>query len=98
MNSVQFDPDAREEFLEAVQYYESCQKGLGRRFHFIVQSSIKKISENPFMFRVLKVPFRRFLLSKFPYMIIYSIEPDHIRIMAIAHCKRKPEYWNKRAR
>lgn len=47
MNLVQFDPDAKEEFLDAVRYYEDCQKGLGRRFHSTVQSSINKISENP---------------------------------------------------
>ena len=98
MNSVQFDPDAREEFIDAVRYYEDCQKGLGLRFHLTVQSSIKKISENPLMFRVLKTPFRAFLLPEFPYMIIYSIEPDHIRIIALAHCKRKPGYWNKRTK
>ncbi len=29
--------------------------------------------------------------------IIYSIEPDHIRIIAVSHTKRKPEYWVNRA-
>lgn len=96
MISVQFDPDAKEEFIEAVQYYESCQKGLGRRFRLIFEASVKKISKTPLMYRVIKAPFRRLLLPKFPYMIIYSIEPDHIRIIAVAHTKRKPEYWSKR--
>ena len=32
MISMVFDPDAKAEFLAAVQYYESCQSGLGRRF------------------------------------------------------------------
>lgn len=66
MTSVIFDPDARAEFLSAVQHYENC---------------------------VLHAPFRRCLLQKFPYAIIYSIEPDHIHIIAVAHTKRKPGYW-----
>jgi len=35
-------------------------------------------------------------MIKFPYSIIYTIEPDHIRILAVAHSKRKPEYWLSR--
>lgn len=96
MTLVQFDPDAKKEFLEAVQYYESCQLGLGRRFRNVIEASIQRICETPLTYRVLKSPFRRFLLSSFPYMIIYTIEPDHIRIIAVAHAKRKPGYWNKR--
>jgi len=96
MTSVIFDPDAKEEFLEAIQYYESCQSGLGRRFCFSIEDSIKKISVTPFMYRILHAPFRRLLLLKFPYSIIYTIEPDHIRIIAVAHNKRKPAYWMKR--
>jgi len=96
MNSIIFDPEAQSEFIEAVKYYEDCQRGLGRRFRYLVESATKKISETPFIYRLLKAPFRRYLLPKFPYSIIYSIEPDHIRIIAVAHNKRKPGYWAKR--
>ena len=33
------------------------------------------------------------LIQKFPYAIYYSIEPDHIRIIAVAHTRRKPGFW-----
>ena len=93
MIPVIFDPDARLEFLSAVQFYEDCQKGLGQRFHSEVELGCKHITEAPFRYRTIKSPFRRYLLQKFPYSIIYSIEPDHIRIIAVAHTKRKPNYW-----
>lgn len=91
-----FDPDAKSEFLKAGRYYENCQHGLGRRFRFAVASAIQKITETPFRYRVLHAPFRRYLMIKFPYSIIYTIEPDHIRIIAVAHNKRKPGYWLSR--
>ena len=47
MISVVFDPDARAEFLEAVQYYEDSQAGLGRRFQVTVEAAVKSIAENP---------------------------------------------------
>jgi plasmid stabilization system protein ParE len=96
MISVVFDPDARAEFLEAVQYYEDSQGGLGRRFRVAVESAVKSIVENPFRYRVLHPPFRRYLLPNFPYAIIYCIEPENILIIAVAHTKRKPGYWIKR--
>lgn len=96
MISIVFDPDAKAEFLAAVQYYESCQSGLGRRFKLIVQSALQKVAETPFQYRLIHTPFRRYLLPKFPYAIIFSIEPDHIRIIAVAHTKRKPGYWQRR--
>ncbi len=96
MTLVVFDPDARAEFLLAVRYYENCQTGLGRRFRLAVESALQDIMETPFRYRVLHSPFRRCLLQKFPYAIIYSIEPDHIRIIAVAHTKRKPGYWLSR--
>lgn len=39
---------------------------------------------------------RRFVLRKFPYSIIYSIEPDCVMILAVAHQRREPGYWRER--
>ncbi len=97
MIPVIFDPDAHLEFLSAVQYYEDCQKDLGRRFKESIELAVAKIAEAPFRYRVVRAPFRRYLIHKFPYGIMYSIEPDHIRIIAIAHTKRKPGYWLKKS-
>lgn len=96
MTGVIFDPEAQLEFLEVVRYYEECRPGLGLRFLQGVESASENIMEAPFRYRVLKSPFRRYLLPKFPYAIIYTIEPDHIRILAVAHTKRKPGYWLSR--
>ena len=96
MNSVGFDPDARAEFLLAVEYYEDCQTGLGRRFREVVERELGHIREMPFRFRVLHPPFRRCLVPTFPYSIIFTIEPACILVVAVAHAKRKPGYWSDR--
>jgi hypothetical protein len=36
---------------------------------------------------------RRKFLSRFPYGVIFAAEEDRIRVVAIAHLKRRPEYW-----
>jgi plasmid stabilization system protein ParE len=93
MTGAAFDPDARAEFLAAVEYYEECQAGLGRRFREIVEAEVNAIAAMPFRFRMLHTPFRRCLVPKFPYAIVFSIEPKFILIIALAHAKRKPGYW-----
>ena len=96
MNSVGFDPDARAEFLASVEYYEECQTGLGRRFRDAVEKERDHVCEMPFRFRVLHPPFRRCLVPKFPYSIVFTIEPSLILVIAVAHAKRKPGYWHDR--
>ncbi|HCS91631.1 MAG: type II toxin-antitoxin system RelE/ParE family toxin [Thiohalocapsa sp. PB-PSB1] len=96
MNNVAFDSDARAEFLAAVRYYEEFRKGLGLRFRQTVEAQLGKIREMPFRFRVLRAPFRRCVVPKFPYAIVYTIEPEFILVVAVAHNKRQPEYWNDR--
>ena len=96
MNGVVFDPDARAEFLEAVEYYEHCQPGLGRHFRNVVETELLHICSMPFRFRSIHAHFRRCLIPKFPYAIFFSIEPEYILVMAVAHVKRKPGFWYDR--
>ncbi|MCK5680075.1 type II toxin-antitoxin system RelE/ParE family toxin, partial [bacterium] len=66
------------------------------RFAFL-SVAIPDFRPAPFRYRVLRKPFRRLLLFQVPYSIFFSIEPDHIHIIAVAHSKRKPGYWLKRS-
>lgn len=40
--------------------------------------------------------YRKFILNKYPYKIFYKNYPEIIVIVAIAHHKRKPNYWKSR--
>jgi len=50
----------------------------------------------PGSWRVIEGDIRRCLTKVFPYAVLYSIEPDHILIVAIMHCRREPGYWRNR--
>ena len=39
---------------------------------------------------------RSFLLRRFPFALVYRIEPDVLRVIALAHQRRRPNYWRKR--
>jgi toxin ParE1/3/4 len=40
---------------------------------------------------------RRWKLARFPYSIIY-LGTEHVRVIAIAHDRRRPGYWRGRSR
>jgi toxin ParE1/3/4 len=40
--------------------------------------------------------FRRYLLHKFPFSVVYFERSDFIEVIAVAHHRRKPGYWWKR--
>jgi hypothetical protein len=41
-------------------------------------------------------PYRRHVLRRFPYTIIFTGTDLSIEVTAIAHAKRKPGYWLNR--
>ena len=93
---VVFSKIARQELDDATCYYEIEFQGLGKRFREEVRMAIKRISEYPEAWSVERGDIRKYLLHKFPYKLLYSIEEDHIFIIAVAHQHRKPEYWVER--
>lgn len=72
-----FRPDAEIEFVEAVAYYEDCEKGLGIDFSVEIFATIERIVELPKAWSILDSDIRRCLTSRFPYGVIYSIEPNN---------------------
>lgn len=91
-----FHPEAETEFLEAIEYYEGCEPGLGGDFALEVQSSVSNILSYPNAWPILEEDVRRCLTNRFPFGVIYSIETDRIFILAVMHLHRHPDYWKHR--
>jgi mRNA-degrading endonuclease RelE of RelBE toxin-antitoxin system len=90
---VIFSKIAKQELDDAVLYYELAYQGLGKRFKEEVRKSTIRISEYPVAWSIERGEIRKCTLHKFPYKLLYSIESDHIFIIAVAHLHRKPDYW-----
>ncbi len=90
---VIFDKLANQELIDAVEYYEIELPGLGKKLKDEIRKGVQRIIEFPEAWSKRKKDIRHYLLHKFPYKILYSIELDYIYIIAIAHSHRKPDYW-----
>lgn len=93
-----FDPEALLEARNAAAFYEDSQPGLGKTFLASVEAATEEIVQHPLMWRRIKGRFRRYLVPRFPYGLIYAIQDDAIYVAAVMHLKRKPGYWALRTR
>lgn len=97
MKLVEFLPEAEAEHEEAIAFYESERKGVGLRFQTAVAAAIRVLQADPERPPMLaRSKCRRVRLKKFPYHLVYAVLRDRIRIIAVAHQKRKPGYWKDR--
>jgi plasmid stabilization system protein ParE len=95
---VIFSPEAHQEFEEAERYYQRQVPGLGlgARFRAEVRSALRRIGAWPLAYPSERGDIRRMTMSRFPYKLLYSVEADHIFIIAVAHHHREPTYWTGR--
>lgn len=91
-----FHPEARNEFFEAINYFEDCRNGLGLEFSKEVFSTIQRIIHFPFAWSDFSENTKRCLTKRFPYGVIYQIIEDEVIIIAIMQLNREPDYWKKR--
>ncbi len=94
---VVFSDLAKRELDDATNFYEMEFEGLGKRFLTEVKKAVVRISEYPKAWSVERGEVRKCLLHRFPYKLLYSIERDHIYVMAVAHLHRKPDCWVERS-
>ena len=91
-----FHPEAEEEFLAAIDYYEDSEVGLGYDFSAEVFVAIQNIVNYPDAWPVIEEDVRRCLVNRFPFSVLYSIEQSGIFILAVMHLRRHPDYWRHR--
>jgi toxin ParE1/3/4 len=91
-----FHPEALTEYAEAVQYYAEQRVEVAQAFIDAVEDAVYRIRESPTRYIVIDEDVRRCMTRRFPYGILYTIEPDYILILAVMHCSREPGYWKNR--
>jgi plasmid stabilization system protein ParE len=96
VRSVEFHPEAQDEFISAAQFYESETEGLGLDFVATVQRAYERLPEFPASGARFGRRLRRLLVPKFPYGLLYRVEPERIFIIAVMHLHRRPGYWRSR--
>jgi hypothetical protein len=87
-------PLAALEIVEAYDWYESRQEGLGLKFLEELDTLYTKLLDNPNIYGYFEKPVREGKLSRFPYTIVYEVIDETIVVYSVFMAKQNPS--NKR--
>jgi toxin ParE1/3/4 len=88
-----FHPEAEAEYLEALAYYRLHAPGVVEAFETDMKDAVALIERHPEGAPVERGRVRCKLMRRFPHELYYAVEPDRLRVLAVAHQRRRPGYW-----
>ncbi len=89
-------PEAEGEIAEARDWYDERVPGLGADFVAAVRNKITAIADNPLQYQPVWKLYRRAVLHRFPYLLVYAVSDHVIRVVACVHGQRDPKDWQER--
>ena len=90
-------PLALAELRDAAAFYAlKANVDLGLAFVAEFERTAMVIFSNPLLGAEFHGTRRRYLFRRFPYSIIYQVTTEELRILAVAHHRRRPGYWAHR--
>ena len=95
-HTVVFRPKAKTDLIEAHDWYQRQQFGLGETFADAVDETISRIQSMPKMYAVVFRNVRRAKVRTFPYLIYYWLLQERIEVLALLHGSRDPKRWQER--
>jgi plasmid stabilization system protein ParE len=90
------DAAADADIEAAFEWYESEQSELGFEFLDEVRATYNRILDGPFKYQELRSGIRRALTRRFPYGVYFSVEDDHLVVIAVLDTARDPAEWQFR--
>jgi toxin ParE1/3/4 len=93
------EAEAKREWNEAVDWYETRETGVGWRFDDELQAFLQTLKQNPERFRlVARLTHKATMPEPWPYSIFFTINTEHreVKILAIWHGSRNPRELRRR--
>ncbi|MCY7322093.1 MAG: type II toxin-antitoxin system RelE/ParE family toxin [Phormidesmis sp. CAN_BIN36] len=72
-----FHPEALTEYAEAIEYYTQQRIEVAQAFIDAVENAVYRARESPTSWSIVDEDARRCLTRRFPYGILYTVEPDY---------------------
>jgi toxin ParE1/3/4 len=94
--TVEIHPDALAEAEAARQWYQVRSDDAADAFLAELNLGVESIRVSPKLYPRYIGGTHRYLMRRFPYLIVYQLLEAKIRVIAVAHSRRKPGYWKTR--
>jgi plasmid stabilization system protein ParE len=96
MANVSFLPAAEADYREALHWYEVRSAQAAAGFEAAMQIAVQRVAHAPESWPLCDNRHRFYILKRYPYSLIYRIEPETVLIVAVAHARRSPSFWKRR--
>jgi plasmid stabilization system protein ParE len=94
--NVVFHPEAQAEYDAALAWYQARSLQAAARFEAEVEGLLGLIGSNPELFPNYDDEHRFAVLKRFPYSLVYQVQPGQVWVIAVPHSSRSPGYWRGR--
>lgn len=91
-----YHPAASRELEDALNWYLERSPRASERLAIAIDRAVENIRRDPLRFPVVGRNLRSCSVDRFPYALVFQVEPNRIYIIAVAHAKRRPRYWRDR--
>ena len=88
--------EAAADAREAELWYAQQSAQAAANFIFELKDGMKRVVEGPLRWPKYKYGTRRYRLHRYPYLIVYRVLPDRIRVIAFQHSRRRATFWRDR--
>jgi plasmid stabilization system protein ParE len=90
-------PEARTDLRDAAEFYRArADSSLSQSLLAEFEASVAVLLQHPGIGALWRTGKRRLVMKRFPYSLIYTVVKEEIRILAVAHNSRHPDYWRNR--
>ena len=93
---VAFHPEAQAEYQDALAWYQTRSLRAAARFEAEVERMLGTIGSTPDLFPRYDDEHRFAVLRRYPFSLVYQVQPDRVYIIAVAHSSRSADYWQGR--
>jgi toxin ParE1/3/4 len=97
--NIRMHTEARMEMVAASKWYEGRVPDLGMDFLGEIEDAFAALLRQPHGYTPLMTAgreVRRYILSRFPYAVVYEVRANELVVLAIAHARRRSGYWRRR--
>ena len=94
---VEFIRQAAQELDEAYEWYLEHSEAAASGFLTAVEQSVRLLADRPEAWPPFEAGTRRVVVQQYPFSIIFRVHEQTIQIVAVAHHRRRPSYWRRRA-
>jgi toxin ParE1/3/4 len=97
---VSYHLEVEPEITAAYDWYEAQRPGLGERLLRAIDAGLDRVRENPLAWPIATTvgasAIRRAPLARFPFYLLYIDLGAGLQVLAFAHVRRQPGYWQHR--